>query len=102
MYFNFPFKIDSKGSVAITNEEDHIRQLIEQVLFTNPGERLNHPPFGAGINQLLFTAASEEMVTAAQFTIQNSLIQWLGDLIKVEFIQVRNIGSVKLSSKSYS
>ncbi len=90
MEFNYPFTVDNKGRTATTSEEKHILQMIEQLLFTAPGERVNRPTFGTGINQLIFAPNSEELATTTQFLIQGALQQWLGNLIKVESVQITN------------
>lgn len=88
MQIDFPFAFDSRGRTAQTAEDDHIRDLIEQVLFTAPGERVNRPTFGSGLLQMVFTPNSDELATATQFLVQGSLQQWLGDLIQVEAVAV--------------
>ena len=88
MNIHYPFKIDGRGRTAGATEEDHIRQMIEQVLFTAPGERVNRPDFGTGVMQLVFASNSPELAGATEFTIQGALQQWLGDLIKVESVDV--------------
>lgn len=86
----YPFAIDGRGRVADTPPDPHIRQLIEQVLFTGPGERVNRPDFGSQIQQLLFSPNSPELAAATQFLVQGALEQWLGDLIRVEAVEVEN------------
>jgi len=88
MQIDYPFHIDSRGRTAITDTDGHIRDLIEQVLFTAPGERANRPTFGCGLNQLVFAPNSDELAAATQFLVQGSLQQWLGDLIQIEAVQV--------------
>jgi phage baseplate assembly protein W len=85
---DFPFHIDNRGRSATTDEEGHIRDLIEQVLFTAPGERVNRPTFGSGLLQLVFAPNNDEQAAATQFLVQGALQQWLGDLIQVETVQV--------------
>ncbi len=85
---DYPFHFDSRGRTAQTSEEEHIRDLIEQVLFTSRGERVNRPTFGSGILQLLFAPNSDALAAATQFTVQGALQQWLGDLIQVESVEV--------------
>ena len=85
---HYPFSIDGRGRVAEADVEAHIRQLIEQVLFTGPGERVNRPTFGSEIQQLLFTPNSSELAAATQFLVQGALEQWLVDLIQVEAVAV--------------
>jgi phage baseplate assembly protein W len=88
MNIDYPFHFDSRGQTATTSDDDHIRDLIEQVLFTSPGERVNRPDFGCGLRQLVFAPNSEELAAATQFLVQGSLQQWLGNLIKVEAVEV--------------
>ncbi len=90
MNINFPFKFDNRGRTAEAGDEKHIRDMIEQVLFTAPGERLNRPTFGSGLKQLLFQPNSEELTAATQMLVQGALQQWLGDLIQVEEVQVES------------
>lgn len=89
MHIGYPFRIDGDGRTAAESEQEHIRHLIQQVLFTSPGERVNRPDFGSGLMQLVFGAPNDEMLAATQFLIQGSLQQWLGDLIQVEAVEVR-------------
>lgn len=62
--------------------------MIEQVLFTTPGERLNRPSFGCGLKQLLFQPNSTELATTTQFLVQGALQQWMGELIEIQEIKV--------------
>ena len=88
MQINYPFRIDGRGRTASTDQDAHIRDLVEQVLFTAPGERVNRPDFGSGLMQLVFAPNSDELATATQFLVQGALQQWLGDLIQVEAVEV--------------
>jgi phage baseplate assembly protein W len=85
---DFPFHIDQRGRAAAADDDDHIRDLIEQVLFTSPGERVNRPDFGSGLLQLVFAPNSAELVTALEFTVQSSLQRWLGELIELDTVEV--------------
>ena len=85
---DFPFRMTPQGRTATTSYDEHIRDLIEQVLFTNPGERVNRPDFGSGLMQLVFAPNSDELATATEFMVQGNLQQWLGDLIQVESVKV--------------
>lgn len=87
---NYPLFINGRGRVAEAELDDHIRQLIEQVLFTGPGERVNRPTFGSEIQQLLFTPNSAELAAATQFLVQGALEQWLVDVIQVEAVEVES------------
>ena len=83
-----PYAFDAVGRTAGTGLADHVRDMIEQVLFTAPGERLNRPDFGSGILQLVFAPNSPELAAALQFTAQASLVQWLGDVVDVRDVRV--------------
>jgi phage baseplate assembly protein W len=89
MHIGYPYRVDGGGRTAAEGDADHIRHLIEQVLFVAPGERVNRPDFGSGLMQLVFGAPNDELLAATQFLVQGSLQQWLGDLIEVEAIEVR-------------
>lgn len=82
---NFPFQFDGRGRTQ-DPMQDYVRQMVEQVLFTSPGERVNLPDFGSGLLQLPFTPNSFEMAAATQFTVQGALQKWLGNYIKVESV----------------
>jgi phage baseplate assembly protein W len=84
----FPYRISGEGRTASAGEDRHIRDLIEQVLFTAQGERVNRPGFGSGLRQLVFAPGSDELATATQFLVQGALQQWLGDLIVPEEVTV--------------
>lgn len=88
MQIDFPFHFDSRGRTATTGDDDHIRDMIEQLLFTNPGERVNRPDFGSGIMQLIFAPNSPELAAALQFSMQATLQRWLGDLIELQALEV--------------
>jgi phage baseplate assembly protein W len=87
-YFDFPYHVDGRGRTAETAEDDHIRDLIHQVLFTNPGERVNRPDFGCGISQLVFMPSSDALAAATQFLVQGALTRWLDNVIAVQRVEV--------------
>jgi phage baseplate assembly protein W len=87
---NFPFQFDTRGHTAEAGDEKHIRDLIEQVLFTSPGERVNRPTFGSGLMQLVFQPNSDELAATTRLLVQGSLQQWLGELIQADDVQVGN------------
>src|SRR5437879_1164657 len=90
MQIDYPFQFDGRGRTAETTDDDHIRDLIEQVLFTAPGERVNRPTFGSGVMQLVFAPNSDALASATQQLVQGALQQWLGDLIQVQSVEVQN------------
>ncbi|MEH2213267.1 GPW/gp25 family protein [Nostoc sp.] len=91
---DFPFHFDRNYRTASTSDENqHIRDLIEQLLFTTPGERVNRPDFGSGVLSLIFAPNSPELAKAMEITIQASIEQWLGDLIDLQTLEVTNVDS---------
>ncbi|MGG7571919.1 GPW/gp25 family protein [Streptomyces sp. BP-8] len=84
----FPFRIDRRGRTAHADHDAHVRDLIEQLLFTSPGERVMRPDFGCGLLDLVFTPNSPELASAVELSVQASLQRWLGDLIEVESLDV--------------
>jgi phage baseplate assembly protein W len=90
MNIEFPFHFDRRGRTALTGDDDHIRDMIEQVLFTSPGERVNSPTFGSGLMHLVFAPNGDELAAATEFLVQGALQQWLGDLIQVDELQVES------------
>lgn len=89
MQIAYPFRIDTDGRTAQAEHEMHIRQMIEQLLFTAPGERVNRPDFGTGLLQLVFEPNSAELASATQFMVQGALQKWLGELIQIEQVDVK-------------
>jgi Phage baseplate assembly protein W len=88
MNIDFPFHFDSRGRTAATDDPDHIRDMIEQLIFTNPGERVNRPDFGSGLLQMVFSPNSPELAATLQFTVQAAIQRWLGDLVEVQNLEV--------------
>ena len=88
MNIDFPFHFDARGRTAATDDSDHIRDMIEQLLFTNPGERVNLPDFGSGLLQMVFAPNSPELAAALQFTMQAALQRYLGDVIDLQTLEV--------------
>lgn len=89
-YMDYPFHIDNTGRTALTDADDHVRDMIYQVLFTNPGERVNRPDFGCGLLQLVFMPNGDALAAATQFMVQGALQRWLGEVIQVESVKIEN------------
>jgi uncharacterized protein len=89
-FLDHPFHVNGQGRVATTGADDHVRDMIYQVLFTNPGERVNRPNFGCGLLQLVFMPNSDVLATATQFLVPGALQRWLADVIQVEQVRVDN------------
>jgi len=89
-FLDHPFHFDARGRTATTDADDHVRDMIFQVLFTSPGERVNRPDFGCGLLQLVFMPNSDALATSTQFMVQGALQRWLADVIQVEQVMVTN------------
>lgn len=85
---DFPYRLDARGRTADVDDDAHVRDLIEQVLFTAPGERVNRPTFGSGLLGLVFEPSAEALAAATEHTVQGALQLWLGDVILVEGVDV--------------
>jgi len=91
LFLDFPYAFDTRGRSALTGSDDHVRDLIMQVLFTIPGERVNRPEFGCGVNQLVFAPASDALAAATEQLIHGALLRWLEPVISVERVTVQAI-----------
>jgi uncharacterized protein len=98
---DFPFHVDGRGRTAVTDPDDHLRDLIEQVLFTAPGERVMRPDFGSGLLGLVFEPGGTELAATTQHLVQGSLQQELGHLISVESVEVEQLEGTLTVSVAY-
>lgn len=105
MNLAFPFEIDGRGKTKEARRTDirdeYICGLIEQILFTSPGERVMRPDFGSGVRELLFAGNSPELAATTQMLIQSALQQWLGQLIVVDSVEVSAVDSSLTIEVSY-
>jgi len=102
MNVNYPYGFDTTGHTAQTDLPGHINQMIEQILLTSPGERVNRPSFGCGVNQLVFAPNSDALAATQQQVVQASLQQWLSDLIRVNAVNVTAQESTLLITVTYT
>ena len=84
----FPFSIGDLGTPRTSTRAQALREQIEQVLFTLPGERVNRPGFGCGVQRLVFGGASPEVAASAEYIVQVNLREVLGDAIAVDAVRV--------------
>ena len=90
MNIDFPFHVGARGRTASTDDAEHIRDMLEQLLFTSPGERVNRPDFGVGLLRMVFAPNTPEVAAALQFSIQASIQRWLGDLVELHALRVES------------
>src|SRR3954469_24596254 len=85
-----PFKLrDDRGAIAVTDDPDrHLRDKILAVLFTAPGERVNNPLFGVGLDRTLFEPLDVLMAAAIEFRISDGLRRALSDEVEIDAIDV--------------
>lgn len=102
MNIAFPYNIDTTGHTGQADLPGHIRDMIEQILFTSPGERVNRPTFGSGTAQLVFAPNSDLLAATQQNIIQAALQQWLSDLIRVQSVTVTGNDATLQITVSYS
>jgi phage baseplate assembly protein W len=88
MNIDFPYHIGANGRTAETTYADHVLDMIEQLLFTRLGERVNRPDFGCGLLDLVFEPNSPELAAALQVSAEGVLNRWLGDLIDVTALTI--------------
>jgi phage baseplate assembly protein W len=100
MNVDYPFRIDGRGRTSVAGDH-HVRDLIEQLLFTSPGERVNRPTLGSGLLQMVFAPSSDELAAATQFLVQGTLQQWLGDVLQAEAVRVEIQDSTLLVTVQY-
>jgi phage baseplate assembly protein W len=100
--FDFPYHVDGRGRTATTGADDHLRDLVEQVLFTAPGERVMRPDFGSGLLALVFEPGGPELVATTQHLVQGALQQELGHLIAVDSVDVSQDDGALTVSVSYA
>lgn len=92
-HLQHPFHVDGRGRTATVAQEEHVRELIYQVLFTSPGERVNRPDFGCGLLTLVFEPNSEVLATTTEVLVKAALQRWLEEEIQVNKVDVRAIDS---------
>lgn len=91
MSIDYPFHAGNKGRIATADADKHLRDGIEQILFTNPGERVNLPEFGCGLRNFIFEGNNEIIAATLQFTVIQNLERWMGDFIIVNKVTVKNM-----------
>jgi phage baseplate assembly protein W len=83
----YPFRT-ALGRSATVEDEGHVRDMLELVLFTAPGERLHRPDFGCGLGQLIFQGNSPELAMTVEMTVRAAVQRWLGDQLSIEALAV--------------
>lgn len=90
MHIDFPYHLDGRGRTAQTGDDNYVRDLLEQVLFTMPGERVNRPTFGSGLMQYVFAPNSSLLAGALETTVQAALQAHLSEYAAIESVEVES------------
>ncbi|MFI9344341.1 GPW/gp25 family protein [Streptomyces sp. NPDC052773] len=98
----FPFRADRRGRTAHARHGEHVYDLIEQLLFTSPGERVMRPDFGCGLLDLVFAQNSPEILSTLELSVHAALQRWLGDLIEVDDLDITGEDTVVRVRLSYA
>jgi phage baseplate assembly protein W len=77
----FPLGFDARGRTAAASDEQRIAGMVEAVLLTAPGERVNRPDFGCGLGRLLFAPVDDAVIATAELTLRSGMQRWLGDVV---------------------
>ena len=73
--WSLPITVDS-GRIVEAGQDDKIRQAIEVILRTAPGERVTRPDFGCGIHDLVFESLSNDMLGRVISAVGEALAAW--------------------------
>ena len=93
VHVGFPLRLDARGRTALADPDTYLRGLVEQVLFTRPGERVNRPDLGSGVDALVFAPAGDELAGATQALVHGALQRHLGELVRVDRVEVTAVES---------
>lgn len=90
-HVGFPLRATAQRRTALLDDDAYLRALVEAVIFTRPGERVNRPQFGSGIHQLVFAPAGGDLAEATRALVHGALQRALGDLMRVEEVAVESV-----------
>jgi phage baseplate assembly protein W len=87
-YLKFPFTVTSDGPQS-SSRIDHVREQIEQLLFTSPKERVFRPEFGVGIRRLVFEPNSSALWNITHKQLLSSLAEALHGEVESKTLDVQ-------------
>jgi phage baseplate assembly protein W len=99
---HFPYRFDGSSRTQGDDHPGWVRGLVEQVLFTAPGERVMRPTFGSGLAELVFAPNSPELAATVQFLVQGALQQWLVDFVTVDAVEVEVVDATLTVRVTYT
>lgn len=101
-HVGWPPRLDGRGRTAEVSADRYLRDLVEAVLFTRPGERVNRPDFGSGVAAAVFEGGGGPAATALQALVHGALQHWLGELLRVEEVTVTAVEAMLRVTVVYS
>jgi phage baseplate assembly protein W len=78
-----------------------VRDLIEQVLFTSPGERVMRPDFGSGLLAMVFEPGGAEVAAATQYLVRGALERELSDVLTLASVDVEMLDAALVVTVAY-
>jgi phage baseplate assembly protein W len=89
------------NGLGVTEDSDrHLRDKILAVLFTAPGERVNRPQFGVGLNRYVFEGLDDLTLAAIEFRVSEGLRHDIGDELLIDAVDITSSpadGELRLS-----
>ena len=70
---SWPPRIDGDGRLRLSSDADNVREAIQVILLTEPGERIARPNFGVGLRRYLFAPNSLELRTQIRAAVTDAL-----------------------------
>ncbi|MGB9375478.1 MAG: GPW/gp25 family protein [Jiangellales bacterium] len=92
-HVGFPLRVSAQRRTVLLDDDAYLRSLVEAVIFTRPGERVNRPELGSGINQLVFAPAGGELADSTRALVHGALQRALGEMLRVEDVAVDAVES---------
>ncbi|MCG8420091.1 MAG: GPW/gp25 family protein [Proteobacteria bacterium] len=84
----FPPIVGPDAGLATLDTVNSVRAMLEQILFTEPGERVNRPTFGVGVLGALFEPNSPFLQTRIRIALEENVYDHLGLRVSVDDIGV--------------
>jgi len=87
--YAYPLRIDGGSQQAAQSPyAAHVEQMIEQILLTTPGERVDLPDFGCGLRRLVFAPMQPALDATLKLQVTQALQTWLAGVIQVSTVDV--------------
>ena len=72
----FPLRLSDRDRLSMVDSETEIRQSIQIIIMTVPGERVMRPEFGCEIHNLIFHPANWQTAHEAERYVRDALLRW--------------------------